>query len=264
VSQPIENRLLKLRKSLVEKNIDTLMVLIAENRRYLSGFTGEDGQFDESAGALFVTDTRLMLLTDSRYDLQASREAPLFEIVCHKKGLIKAVPGILRELHTEKLGLESVRISFAKYREMEKEIRSQGLSVDLMPLENLVENQRIIKEKSEIDATRKALNLAEQVFREVAGSLKVGMTEKEIAWAMEKGMREGGADALSFPAIVASGANSALPHAIPGNRPVKTGEPILFDWGVRLNGYCSDTSRTLILGKPNDMFLKVYRTVLEA
>jgi len=90
------------------------------------------------------------------------------------------------------------------------------------------------------------------------------MTEKQIAWAMESGIREAGADGISFPVIVAAGPNSALPHAIPTDRPVVRGEPILFDWGAKLNGYCSDISRTVILGEPDDTFLEVFNTVLEA
>ena len=79
-----ENRLSLIRKSLAEKKFDTLMVIVEENRRYLSGFTGEDTQFDESAGALFITASRLILATDSRYELQAKKEAPLFKMVCYK------------------------------------------------------------------------------------------------------------------------------------------------------------------------------------
>jgi Xaa-Pro aminopeptidase len=90
------------------------------------------------------------------------------------------------------------------------------------------------------------------------------MSEKEAAWRLEKEMRESGADALSFPSIVASGPNSALPHAIPGNRILKEGEPVLFDWGTVHHGYCSDTSRTTILGKAGDDFTKVFNTVVEA
>jgi Xaa-Pro aminopeptidase len=90
------------------------------------------------------------------------------------------------------------------------------------------------------------------------------MTEMEAAWLMEKGMRENGAEGLSFPVIVAAGPNSALPHAVPGHRRLKPGEPILFDWGTRLGGYCSDISRTIIIGKPDPIFTNVYRTVQDA
>jgi Xaa-Pro aminopeptidase len=120
------------------------------------------------------------------------------------------------------------------------------------------------KTQPEVAAIRKALRLAESVFSRVAADLRPGMTEKEAAWSLEKALREAGADGLSFPVIAASGPNSALPHAIPGDRPLQPGEPILFDWGVRLEGYCSDISRTLFMGKPDDTFRKVFQTVREA
>ena len=241
------------------------MVLIEENRRYLSGFTGEDTHFDESAGALFITNTKLVLATDSRFVLQAQNEAPLYEIVCYEKGLVEELPVILRTLKTQRLGFESERMSYFQYNKITRRLESDKLKVvELAATENIVEDLRVIKEEAEIEATKKALAIAESVFTEFAGKIKPGMTEKEAAWVLEKGLREAGADALSFPVICASGPNSALPHAIPGNREIKKGEPILFDWGVRLNGYCSDTSRTLVIGKPNDMFKKVYQTVLAA
>jgi len=240
------------------------MVLIEENRLYLSGFTGEDTQFDESAGALFITATKRILATDSRYMLQAKNEAPLYEIVCHEKGLAEELSDILATLKTKRLGFESVRMSHFQYTKIAKQLESDKLQVELVETENIVENFRVIKEEAEIEKTKKTLSIAESVFIEFLNTIKPGMTEKEAAWVIEKGMREAGADSLPFPAICASGPNSALPHAIPGDRKLKKGEPILFDWGARMNGYCSDTSRTLVIGKPNEIFKKVYKTVLDA
>jgi len=240
------------------------MVHLSENRRYLSGFTGEDGQFDESAGMLFVTQDRLVLATDSRYDLQASEEAPLCEIICYQKGMVKEIPTILKALKTRRLGFEGARISYSQYTEISDEIHKMGIEVALLNLKDTVEDLRIIKGEAEIQATRDALRLAENAYRKVAVGIAPGMTEKSIAWAMEKEMRESGADGLSFPVIVAGGPNSALPHAIPGDRKVQEKEPLLFDWGARLHGYCSDTSRTVTLGTPDETFKKVHRTVLDA
>ena len=108
------------------------------------------------------------------------------------------------------------------------------------------------------------MKISEDSFLKVKKLIKEGMTEKEAAWAFEKLMRENGADSLSFDVIMASGENSALPHAIPGNRKINRNEPLLFDFGVRLDGYCSDTSRTLIMGKSTDEFEKVYSIVFQA
>ncbi|MEA3417410.1 MAG: aminopeptidase P family protein [Thermodesulfobacteriota bacterium] len=261
----IENRINILRKILSEKNFDTFMILVEENRRYLSGFTGEDTGFDESAGALFITSTRLILATDSRYELQARQEAAGYEIVCYKKGLVNELSNILNALKTKKLGFESKRLSHMQYNKITEKLLSDGFQVQLVETEDIVESLRITKEEEEIKDIKKALFIAESAFRNfIANNIMLGMTEKEAAWEMEKGMRETGADSISFPIIVASGPNSALPHAIPGNRKINKGEPILFDWGARINGYCSDISRTVVIGKPDETFLKVYETVLNA
>lgn len=249
---------------MAQKAVDTFMILIGENRRYLSGFTGEDGQFDETAGVLFVTENRLVLATDSRYELQARKEAPRFDTVCYAKGMIQGIPGILQDLGTEKMGFEGVRMTVAQHRELSEALAARKIAVELVNLTETIEKQRAVKDDAEIIATRRALALAETVFQNVARTLKPGITEREVAWALEKGMREAGAVALSFPAIVAFGTNSALPHAIPGDRALQAGEPVLFDWGARLDGYCSDTSRTLTIGTPDATFKKVHQTVLDA
>ena len=260
----IESRIQALQASMGKKGIDAFLVLIEENRRYLSGFLGEDHQFDESAGALIISGSHLILATDSRFEVQARNEAPLFDVVIYRKGLSKSLPELSRRIGIRKLGFESVRVSVKQIEDFRKELSIVAEGVELVPVEDMVENLRLVKSADEIDKTKKALRLAETVFTDVVRTLKPGMTEKQVAWAMERGMREAGADSLSFPVILAAGANSALPHAIPGDRPIAEGEPLLFDWGARLDGYCSDTSRTVILGKPDETFLTVYHTVLEA
>jgi len=155
-------------------------------------------------------------------------------------------------------------MSYIQFRKISEKIDSEKLQLKLVETENIVENIRMIKEPSEIKEIKKALLIAESVFTNFSDSISNGMKEKEAAWAVEKAIREAGADALSFPTIVASGPNSALPHATPGNRIFKKGEPILFDWGAKLNGYCSDISRTIVIGKADDKFKRVYQTVLKA
>lgn len=254
----------KLRARLKNKALDTLLVLRGENRRYLSGFTGEDGQFDESAGALFITLERQLLATDSRYETQARMEAPDFEIYRLKDSLASSLPEVLTMLGTERLGFESVRISHLQFQTFQEELSKAALSVSLVPAIDLVEEIRMIKDAEEITAIKESLALSESVFERVVHTLGAGATEKELAWAIEKGLREGGADSVAFPPIVASGPNAALPHAVPADRAVRQGEPILFDWGARLNGYCSDISRTLALGPPDETFQKVYQVVKDA
>ncbi|MCG6894542.1 MAG: aminopeptidase P family protein [Desulfobacteraceae bacterium] len=251
-------------EKLPQHDIDTLMVVVGENRRYLSGFTGEDTQFDETAGALFITRDRRILATDTRYALQAETEAPEYEIRCYRDSLSRETPEILRDLGTQRLGYESVRLSCWMLDRLQKALAEAAWETELRGVEDLVESQRAVKTEEEIRSTRQALDIAEQAFCETAAGLREGMTERQLAWEMERRMREKGADSLSFPVIVAAGANSALPHAVPGDRPVRRGEPILFDWGARWGGYCSDTSRTLVLGEPDDTFVSVFQTVRKA
>jgi Xaa-Pro aminopeptidase len=260
----ILSRISKVRDRLAEEGIDGLLVLIEENRKYLSGFTAEDHHFDESCGALLITSDSLILATDSRFELQARNEAPDYEVVIYRNGLSRELPGLTQRLNVRKLGFESARLSVQQHAALQKAYEEENQQLTLLPVEDLVEKFRQIKTAEEIALTRQALALAEEAFRAVVENLKPGMTEKQVAWAMESAMREAGADGLSFPVIVAGGPNSALPHAVPSERPLRTGEPILFDWGAKLNGYCSDTSRTIILGAADDTFKKVHGTVLEA
>lgn len=264
MSRSLKTRIAVIRKKIVANSIDTFMVNIGENRRYLSGFTGEDGQFDETAGVLLITANLLKLATDGRYTLQAAKEAPDYEVITYDKGLPHALPGILADLKTQRLGFEAQRISFSQYREIRDLVQAAQLKIEMIPTTDWVESLRVIKDSDEIHRTRRASAMAETVFSKVVRNLTPGITEKAIAWDLEKALRESGADELAFPVIVASGPNSALPHAIPGERKINSSEPILFDWGIRWNGYCSDTSRTVILGKPDDTFLSVYQAVRHA
>ncbi|RTZ97425.1 MAG: aminopeptidase P family protein [Deltaproteobacteria bacterium] len=264
MNRHLSDRISGIREKLAASDIDTFIVSTEENRRYLSGFTGEDGQFDETAGVLLITATSLKLATDGRYTLQAVREAPDYEVITYDKGVPQALPDILADLKTERLGFEARRMPYAQYQSIDKYLRRHPNRIEMVPATDWVESLRVVKNDDEIEQTRKASAIAEAVFSHVLKNLAPGTTEKAVAWEMEKGLREAGADGLSFPVIVAGGPNSALPHAIPGDREIKAAEPILFDWGIRKNGYCSDTSRTVILGKPDDTFLSVYQAVRRA
>ena len=260
----IGNRIDRVREDIHLRELDGLLVLVGENRFYLSGYTGEDSQFDETAGALLITGRDLVLATDSRFDVQAASEAPEYEIVQYRKGLPEALPDLVRRLGIARLGIESVRLSVQQYEKIQSAMDDEEIAVSLVPVEDLVERQREIKSEAEIERTRRALDLAEQAFESIQKHLAPGMTEKQGAWELEKAMREMGADALSFPIICAAGTAAALPHAIPGDRVMENGQPLLFDWGAVLNHYCSDISRTIVLGTPDDTFRRVYDTVREA
>ncbi len=259
-----ENRIERLRKQLQKEKVDTLLILIEENRRYLSGFTGEDGQFDESAGALLISRDALVLATDSRFETQARQEAPAYEVVVYQKGLVKELPAMLKALKARRIGFESRRMSHEMHSKISQEIENSGLSVELVPTLEMVESLRLIKDEAEIEALRNAVDVAESAFKSFLETIEPGILEIDAAWALEKRMRESGAQSLSFPVIAASGPNSALPHAIPGKRAFKENEPLLFDWGARLNGYCSDMTRMVFIKNPNEEFQRIFNIVYDA
>jgi Xaa-Pro aminopeptidase len=259
-----EERINRFRQTIKAENLDGFLVANGQNRRYLSGFRGEDGQLDESSGLLIISENSLVLATDSRYTEQAGQEAALYEIVDYKNGLAKELPDILSRLNIHRMGFESKRMTVSQVEDIQKELRENGLNIEVIPTRELTDNIRIRKDEFEINCTRKALAIAENAFLKVLEFIKPGMTEREVAWALEVKLREGGAETLSFPVICASGPNSALPHAIPQDRIINPNEPIVFDWGAKYQGYCSDTTRTIVLGKPDNELKKMHQTVREA
>jgi len=243
---------------------DAAWIVQPENRRYLSGFKAEDTHFPESSGSLLIGKERSLLVTDSRYTLQAEGEAPVFEIKTLKQDLTDAMPAWVEDMKARTLGFEQDYLTWGLHRKLHARLSTLSPPVDLIPLDPWVEEMREVKGPEEIALLKAAADIISNVLDEVAGRLLPGMTEKEIAWEIEGLAREAGADGLSFPPIVASGPNSALPHAVPTERKIQENEPVVLDLGARLDGYCSDVTRTVFLGDPSPEFRTVYRTVRQA
>jgi Xaa-Pro aminopeptidase len=257
-------RMKTLREKLEAGPLDTLWIIQPENRRYLSGFKAEDGQLTESSGSLLITKTASLLVTDSRYTTEAETEAVDFEVVTLTKGLAGGLPELLARLGTKKLGFEENHVTWGLHQELTKKLKKRSHPVRLFPLKGLVEELREVKDKDEVRAMRASSDLMSGILAEILATLRPGPTEKQIAWQMEGLAREGGADGLAFPSIVASGPNSALPHAVPTDRTIRAGEPITLDVGVRIDGYCCDMTRTIFLDGATPKFRKIYKTVREA
>jgi Xaa-Pro aminopeptidase len=257
-------RVRALREKLADTVPDTVWITQPENRRYLSRFKATDTQLTESSGSLLITETDALLVTDSRYATEAKKEAVDFEVITYQKGLVESLPGILGRLGTITLGFEEDSVTWGLHRELSKKLKKLSPRIRLTPLKGLVSGMREVKEKDEIKAIATSADLMCQILAEVIGSLEPGRTEKEVAWQIEGLAREGGAEDLAFPPIVASGPNGALPHAVPTERKLRTKEPIILDVGVRVDGYCCDMTRTIFLGTPGAKFRKIYRTVREA
>jgi Xaa-Pro aminopeptidase len=173
---------------------------------------------------------------------------------------------LLKELSVHRLGFESQHMTVATHERMIKSLEESkdNPDISLVATSGLVEELRSIKDESEMAMLTRAIEISDQAFEAVSKTIQSGQTEKEIAWKLEKAMRELGADTISFDTIVAAGPNAALPHHRPDDSVIHEGQPIIIDMGARYQGYCSDLSRTICLGQPDDTFRKVYDTVLGA
>lgn len=258
------NRLNVLRRKLTNIAADTLWIIQPENRRYLSGFKAADMQITESSGSLIINKHNALLITDPRYTVEARRDAGNFKVITVNSGIITELPELLEDMNAEVLGFEEDYITWSMHGQMSRRLKALSRPVRLTPLKGLVDSMRIVKDKSEIKLMEASSNMMTAILNEVVEVLKPGLTEREIAWHIMDLARESGADGLAFPSIVASGPNSALPHAVPTERKIRAGEPIIFDVGIKVDGYCCDMTRTIFLGSPSIMFKKIYMTVREA
>jgi Xaa-Pro aminopeptidase len=253
----MNKRLQKLRGRLVEKELDAIFITQADNRRYLSGFHG-------TAGYLLITQKKAVLATDFRYTEQAKTEAPDFTIYRINGGLSNWLPGLLGDLKIKKMGFEGGDVTYDFHRRLQSALKNISNGIKLVDTGELVLEIRAVKEPAEIAFITKASRLTDLVIEYVEKKIKTGITEKQIAWELERAMRENGSEPLPFDIIVGSGPNAALPHAKPTDRTVNRGEPIVIDMGAKHRGYASDLTRTVCTGRPDKKFKEVYGIVLEA
>ncbi|CAK8710468.1 Xaa-Pro aminopeptidase [Candidatus Electrothrix gigas] len=258
-----KQRIKKVQKALQRRKLDAILITEPHNRRYLSGYTAADHGIQESSGVLLIPKRgKPWFLTDSRFVLQAEQEAADCVVELYTKGLYALLKKILPALKVRRLGFEShyvLHSSAQKLEEMTKKIK-----VELVPLLDLVERMRVMKTEQEIHQLKKSVLLNEQVFQTVHNNITPGMTEIEVALALEQTMRTMGAEEPSFETIVAFGSNAAKPHAVPTNRVLEDGEIVLIDMGLVLQGYCSDMTRTFMVGKPRKKFRQRLRVVRKA
>lgn len=253
----ISSRIDKLRQSLEEKQVEAILISQPDNRYYLSGFDG-------SAGILLITQQHNILATDFRYIEQAKKQAARFELFHTTGEMEKWMPELFSRLSVKKLGFEADHISFSMHQRLESILKNCKPETSLLPLDGLVESIRAIKEPQEIELIEKAVAITDAAMDYIIGYIQPGMKELEIAWELEKCLRQKGSRSVAFDLIVAAGPNSAMPHAMPSERKVRPGEPVLIDIGARYQGYVSDLSRTIYLGEADDTFKKLYEIVIKA
>jgi len=256
----VDNRLERLREKLEEMKLDAFLVSTPENRRYLSRFSG-------SAGNLLISKDQAILATDFRYIEQAQKQTSGFDIVQVTPGWSWLLDQ-MSKVGVTKVGYESHNMTVSSYKTITDSIKqlpsATRLKYSLVGTNGVVEALRSVKDSNELSLLQKAIDISDKAMEAITPTIKAGEEEREVAWRLEKAMREFGADSLSFDTIVASGPNGAMPHHRPSNRAIQAGEPVVIDMGAKLGGYCSDITRTIYIGEPDETYRKVYDLVLGA
>lgn len=255
-------RLARLRARLAADGLDAYFGLRSEHMRYLTGFVLEDGEdrVAGNSGRFLVCGDEVVVLADSRYRLQALEQAPEARIAATTHNLAALWPSLISGVGARRVAVEAAVIS----RELWEELRRAAPDVELVPVSGWVEADRAVKTPSEIERIRAACGVADRSLASTLRRIKPGVTERELAMALEWEMRTGGADALAFGVACLAGPDAALPHGSPSDREVQFGQVVLFDFGAMVAGYRSDMTRTLFVGDPNPRDLAIYEVVAEA
>lgn len=256
-------RLEKLQSVLKKKNLDALLVSSAYNIGYLTGFFGFSKT--EQEGYLLVTQNHLYFFA-SGLNSEAVRKHltsgwTLITISPRSPLAKKALTAIIRKDKIKRLGFEKNNLTYIEY----EYLNDLNHLNKIIPTENLVENLRMVKEPGEIEAIEKACELGDKTFEYVLKKIRYGVSEKDLATKIEFFVKRHGAD-ISFPPIVAFGANSSVPHhqSTNNSKLITPNQTVLFDFGVKVDNYCSDMTRTVFFGKANRKQKRIYKTVLEA
>jgi Xaa-Pro aminopeptidase len=245
------------RDAMKKLRIDTLLLTTPADLAYLTNFTGDD-----SVGIITLDD--FILVTDFRYQEQAQIEADWLSVVLREGKMSDALASALVDAKLKRIGFEANSATFGQVHALDKAVKDKGQSAELVPLEDVLINIRKVKDDHEIGLIRKSVGVAEEAFTAILDEIKIGQTENYLAGLLVFELRSRGASDGSFPAIVAAGANSSLPHYRPGETLVQNDQPLLIDWGALFKGYCSDLTRTLLVGQVSERIKKIYRIVLEA
>lgn len=230
------------------------MLTDLDHIRYATGFTG-------SHGTVLITADKAILVTDGRYTLQATDEAPDFEIREFPGDPMEATIGIINnEIKPSNLGFESDYINFTTYLGLSEMINDK---TELVPTRRIVEDLKIVKDSEEIEYTRRAVEISDKCMEHLVNYIKPGMTERQVALEITTFKYNLGDETMSSW-IVASGPHAAYPHLKPTDRVIQTGEMVKLDFGAIVNNYGSDITRTFFVGEPTEKFREIYGIVLEA
>ena len=248
-SKPV---LRKLREKMASSGVDGFLVSSFLNWRYVSGFRGD-------AGALLITEEDAYLFTDSRYIEEAEREAVGFTV---KMTTVETdeIKATVQARGIKRLAFEKEHVTYSTWERFKE--RFEG--VELVGVSGWVEDLRMVKTPEEIACIEKAQAIADDAFRLLVDTIRLGAREIDLAMELEFTMRKMGSEGVAFPIIAVAGQRSSLPHGVPTQNALKDGDFVTFDFGGKYQGYCSDETRTLIAGHADERHREIYNVVLEA
>ncbi len=255
-------RLARLRERFAGAGVDAYFAVRPEHMRYLTGFGLANGEEKVAghSGQFLVGADEVVVLTDSRYTIQARREAPDARIDDTGYDLAARWPALVASLGARRVAVDAAAVSHALWTRLAE----AAPDVELVPAEGWIETDRATKEPAELERISAAAAVADRALAALLPSIRPGATEGSLALEIEWLMRTGGAEALAFDVACLAGAQAALPHGAPGDRPVAAGAVLLFDFGAQVAGYRSDMTRTLFVGEPSARDLAVYELVARA
>jgi len=237
---------------LAASRVDALLILKTENRRYVTGFTG-------SAGLALVTGMEALLAVDFRYEEQAAAEAPGATVIRGGRDPLRALAAVVEGRGLSRIGFEAEFVPYAQVARL----REKLAPAELVALSE-VDRLRWVKDPAEVAAISRAVEIADAAYLRVLEMLRPGVSERGAAVELETFMRRAGADRVAFDSVLASGPRSALPHGLATDRVMGPGEFVTLDFGAMWGGYCSDCTRTVVLGSADEQQRRVYGVVLDA
>ncbi len=256
------DRIARLRARFADAGVDAYFGVRREHMRYLTGFTLADGEETSAgtSGQFFVSTDQVVVLADSRYAIQARREAPDARVAEVYGDLPARWPELLRSIGARRVAVEAGFVPHTTWLRLVE----AAPDVELVPVERWIEEDRATKEPAELERVAAACAVADRALAALLPEIRPGVTEAELALRLEWLMRTSGAEALAFDVACLAGPEAALPHGSPGDRPVLDRAVLLFDFGAQVEGYRSDMTRTLFVGEPTARDLDVYELVARA
>ncbi|MFZ5651243.1 MAG: M24 family metallopeptidase [Bacillota bacterium] len=248
-----QSRIAGIRKLFSEEGVDSFLVTRPENRYYLTGFTG-------TSGAALINGREVVLITDFRYEQQSSIQCPHCRVVMVKETILDTVSHLAEDMDFKILGCEGDYLTYSQYNILKDKLPGR----EVKPVSGCVESLRSVKDCSELEKISRAVDLSDRAFEHILPLMGDGVKEIDVALELEFFMRKNGAEGIAFQIIVASGHRSSMPHGTASERIMRRGDLVTMDFGALLEGYHSDITRTVVIGRPDRRQEEIYGIVLEA